>query len=48
MPYDSNGNFTRVHNWEEDRINGIEILSDRHDEDTFYFVKKDGAKIVQV
>ena len=33
MPYDSNGNFTRVHNWEEDRQNDIDIVSDRHDEE---------------
>lgn len=31
MPYDSQGTFTRVMNWEEDRINDIEIVSDRHD-----------------
>lgn len=31
MPYDGNGNFTRVMNWEEDRLNDIEIVSDRHD-----------------
>lgn len=31
MPFDSEGNFTRVHNWEEDRINGIEIVTDHHD-----------------
>ena len=31
MPYDSQGNFTRVMNWEQDRINDIEIVSDRHD-----------------
>lgn len=39
MPYDSNGNFTRVHNWEEDRINDIEILSDRHDEEDDNFAQ---------
>jgi hypothetical protein len=33
MPYDSEGNFTRVHNWEDDRINGISIDSLRMDED---------------
>lgn len=33
MPYDSAGNFTRVHNWEDDRINDIDIVSDRHDEE---------------
>ena len=31
MPFDSEGNFTRIHNWEEDRINGIEIVTDHHD-----------------
>ena len=31
MPFDSQGNFSRVHNWEQDRINGIKIVSDRHD-----------------
>lgn len=30
MPYDSEGNFYRVHNWEEDRINDIDIVADRH------------------
>lgn len=33
MPYDSEGNFTRVHSWEEDRVNDIDIVSDRHDEE---------------
>lgn len=33
MPFDSNGNFTRVHNWEQDRKNNIDIVSDRHDEE---------------
>lgn len=33
MPFDSEGNFTRVHNWEEDRQNDIDIVSDRHDEE---------------
>lgn len=31
MPFDSQGNFSRVHNWTQDRINGIKIVSDRHD-----------------
>ena len=31
MPYDGNGNFTRVHNWDQDRLNNIAIVSDRHD-----------------
>jgi len=33
MPFDSQGNFTRIHNWEEDRQNDIEIVSSRHDEE---------------
>lgn len=33
MPFDSEGNFTRKHNWEQDRINDIEIVSERHDEE---------------
>lgn len=33
MPYDSEGNFTRVHNWEQDRQNDIDIMSDRMDEE---------------
>lgn len=33
MPFDSQGNFTRVHNWEDDRINDIEIVTDHHDEE---------------
>ncbi len=33
MPFDSQGNFTRVHSWEQDRINDIDIMSDRHDEE---------------
>jgi len=33
MSFDSEGNFTRLHNWEQDRLNDIGILSDRHDEE---------------
>ena len=33
MPFDSNGNFTRVHSWEQDRKDNIDIVSDRHDEE---------------
>ncbi len=33
MPYDSEGNFTRIHNWEDDRVNDIEIVTDHHDEE---------------
>lgn len=31
MPFDSNGNFSRVMNWTSDYENGIEIVCDRHD-----------------
>ena len=33
MPYDSQGNFTRVMNWTSDYENGIEIVCDRHDDE---------------
>ena len=33
MPFDSEGVFSRIHNWEDDRINDIDIASDRHDEE---------------
>lgn len=33
MPYDSQGNFTRMMNWTSDYENGIEIMCDRHDEE---------------
>jgi hypothetical protein len=33
MPYDGNGNFVRVHNWQEDADNAIDIVPDRHDEE---------------
>ena len=33
MPFDSEGVFARIHNWEDDRINDIDIMSDRHDEE---------------
>lgn len=33
MPFDSQGKFTRMHNWEDDRINDIEIITDHHDEE---------------
>lgn len=39
MPYDSQGRFYRVHNWEQDRINEIEIVSDRHDEEDDNFAE---------
>ena len=31
MPFDSEGIFTRIHNWEDDRINDIDIVTDHHD-----------------
>lgn len=33
MPFDSEGVFSRVHNWEDDRQNDIDICSDRMDEE---------------
>ncbi|MBR2299529.1 MAG: tail fiber protein [Alphaproteobacteria bacterium] len=33
MAFDSEGNFTRMHCWENDRLNEIGIISDRHDEE---------------
>ena len=33
MPFDSEGMFFRLHCWEDDRQNDIEIVSDRHDEE---------------
>ena len=33
MPFNSEGIFKRLHNWEDDRINDIDIVSDRHDEE---------------
>jgi hypothetical protein len=31
MPFDPNGNFSRLYSWADDRDNGIRILADRHD-----------------
>ena len=31
MPFDNRGKFSRLHSWENDRINNIDIVSDRHD-----------------
>lgn len=39
MSYDSQGNFTRLHNWEQDRQNDVEIMSDRHDEEDDNFAE---------
>lgn len=33
MPFDSQGKFTRLHSWEQDRIDDIDIVSDHHDEE---------------
>lgn len=33
MPFDSEGNFSRLHNWEDDRQNNIEIVTDHMDEE---------------
>lgn len=33
MPFDISGNYSRVHNWQEDRDNGIRILAQRMDEE---------------
>lgn len=33
MPFDSQGKFTRLHNWEDDRINDIDIVTDHADEE---------------
>ena len=30
MPFDSQGNFTRLHSWEQDRIDDIDIVTDHH------------------
>ena len=33
MPFDGRGNFSRLHRWEEDRLNGIEIVTDHMDQE---------------
>lgn len=33
MPFDSQGKFTRLHNWEDDRVNDIDIVTDHADEE---------------
>lgn len=33
MPFDAQGNFTRVMNWQEDAANSIPILASRHDDE---------------
>jgi microcystin-dependent protein len=39
MPFDSNGNFSRVMNWTSDYENGIEIVCDRHDDEDDNFAQ---------
>lgn len=39
MPFDSSGNFYRLHNWEEDRQNDLNIMSDRHNEEDDNFAE---------
>ena len=39
MPFNSEGIFKRLHNWEDDRINDIDIVSDRHDEEDDNFAE---------
>lgn len=39
MPFDSNGNFSRVMNWTSDYENGIEIVCDRHDSEDDNFAQ---------
>lgn len=33
MPFDSEGIFSRLHNWEDDRVNDIDIVTDHMDEE---------------
>ena len=33
MAFDSEGNFTRLHSWEQDRQNDVGIIASRHDEE---------------
>ena len=33
MPFDSEGVFSRLHNWEDDRVNDIDIVTDHMDEE---------------
>ena len=39
MPFNNAGIFCRLHNWEDDRINNIDIASDRHDEEDDNFAE---------
>lgn len=53
MPFDTMGNFSRIHNWEQDRLSDIDIVSDRHDEEDDNFAEgltacvcKDGRSVM--
>ena len=39
MPFDSEGMFSRLHNWEDDRINDIDIVTDHMDEEDNNFAE---------
>jgi hypothetical protein len=39
MPYDSQGNFTRVMNWQEDAANAVPIVASRHDDEDDNFAQ---------
>ena len=39
MPYDSQGNFTRVMNWQEDSANAVPIVASRHDDEDDNFAQ---------
>lgn len=39
MPFDSQGNFTRVMNWQEDAANAVPIVASRHDDEDNNFAQ---------
>ena len=39
MPFDSEGVFSRIHNWEDDRVNDIDIVTDHMDEEDNNFAE---------
>lgn len=39
MPFDSQGNFTRVMNWQEDAANAVPIVASRHDDEDDNFAQ---------
>ena len=39
MPFDSEGIFSRLHNWEDDRVNDIDIVTDHMDEEDNNFAE---------